>query len=181
MDVTQSRGHAEFVNLERTGQALIGVDPAVARRLLVKGDGASLLNEIGEDLRSERAIVRSSFALSWICFLASTLPSALTFGWWSMLIIPVSFVLWALFLGRASMGSQRLWRTSAFLGLSILACFLSDAYLPFQIWLAVFAGSFFLVRFTYWIATKSVRSLVIRNPLAFRFLEGRGVKVVYTN
>lgn len=176
-----SRDHSELVNLERNGQALIGVDPAVARRLLVDSVGASLLNEIGEDLKSERAMVRSSFALSWICFLASTFPAALAFRWWSILIIPVSFVLWALFLGRASMGNQRLWRTSSFLGLSILACFLPGAYVPFQIWLAVLAGAFFLIRFTYWIATRSVRSLIIRNPLAYRFLEGRGVKIAYTS
>lgn len=176
-----SRDHSELLGLERNGQALIGVDPAIARKLLVDGVGASLLNEIGEDLKSERALVRSSFALSWICFLASTITAALTFGWWSILSIPVSFVLWALFLGRASMGHQRLWRTSSFLGLSVLACFLPGAYFPFQIWLAVLAGAFFLLRFTYWLATRSVRSLIIRNPLAYRFLEGRGVKIVYTN
>lgn len=169
--------HAQLVGLVHAGHALVGVEPAMARRLLVDSDSEGVQSAIGELLSFERAFVKLTFGSSWLSLLISMGFSVKAFGWWSTLVVPLSFVIWSLYLGRASMGNQRLWPTFSFLSLSILACFLSNADVPFQIWLALVAGAFFLLKVTYFAATRFIRSLVIRNSRAYELLEGRGIHV----
>jgi len=169
--------HEQLVKMARDGRILIGVEPAVARRFFTDPSSENLRKAVGESVAFQRLVVLACLLLGPVSLMMSWVLAVFAFGWWGILAGLVALLAWASYNGRASMGKQRIIGTAWFLALAIAAGFLGDTYLRFQIWLVAVAASFFFSRLTYYSAVGFVRSLVLRNRLAFELLSEKALVV----
>lgn len=169
--------HDEFVRRAAADEIVIGVEPALARRYLMKSSGDHLESGIGERATVERAIVTGAYWLGPLAMVASIPAAVAGFSWWSMIAIPVTLVGWWFYYGRASAGRQRVRSVVAGLGLALMLCYQSPTLTPSLLWLVCIAAAFFFARMTFASASFFVRALVVRNVRAFDILNGTVVFV----
>lgn len=163
--------HSQVVAMEEQGRALIGIEPALARRFLMSHDSSSVESAIGEALRFEKIVVSVSFAMAWATLLLLVFVCFRTLGWQGFIPSAIVILAFLFHFGRASIGRQSL---VGVLGFQVVCMALPritelgafSSILPFLPW------PFLLTRFMYWNATHLLRLLVIRNERAFDLLRG---------
>ncbi len=160
--------HAEFRSLAEKGEIVVGVDPAVARRFFSESQLSNLRRSIGEPIPLECLITTSTFWLAPVLLLASFYFAFQFSGWWSLLVIPGSLVLWYIHMGRVSYGRPGVLLLGAAVALLIWVNFTQDA--PGYRWLVLFVASFFFTRIAYRVAAALFRMLVIRNAKVYDLL-----------
>lgn len=168
--------HSQVIAMEEQGKALIGVEPALARRFLTSYDSDSLQSAIGEVPRFERIVVSVSFMMAWTTLLLPLYASFRTLGWRGLIPGSVVILSFLFYSGLASVGRQSM---AGVLGFTVVCMVLPriaelgtySSILPYLPW------PFPLTRFTYWTATRFLRLLAIRNERAFDLLRGTVVFV----
>lgn len=169
--------HQELVRREEQGHVLIGVERTVARKFFTDTSHRKVQAEIGESLRLDRFIVKTSFVLGYVLVLLGLVASVWAFKWWAALVVPITIVLWGGYLAGSSRGNAGVgFGLVALIGAGA-AYFLAPLSVPVKICLLLVAGALFFARFTYTSSTFLLRALVLRNHRAFTALEGNGLVV----
>jgi hypothetical protein len=180
--------HEDFARRANADEVLIGVEPAIARRLLMNSSSDTLNEEIGERLTLERTVVTAAYWLGSLAVLASIPTAVLAFSWWSIVIIPVTAIACWVYYGKASSGRQKLQRVTCSFILAVMMCFQHPTFLVrygatnsrsrnIFMWLACVTAVFFFARMTFASASLFVRCLVVRNARAFEWLNEKAVFV----
>lgn len=169
--------HQELVEREEQGHVLIGVDRVVARKFFTDTSHREVQAEIGESLYLDRLIVKTSFVLGYVLVLLGLAASVWAFGWWALLAVPFTIVLWGAYLAASSRGNAGVGFGLVALVGACAAYFLAPLSMPVKICLLLVAGALFFARFTYSSSTFLLRALALRNHKAFNALEGNGLVV----
>jgi len=102
------KDYQEFVRQAEKGEILIGVEPAVAREFFTTIDHSVIKEKIGEALFIERFLVKTCWLLEFICLLAGIIVTIFAMKWYSIIIIPVMFMVDFILFAKASVGRQRI-------------------------------------------------------------------------
>jgi hypothetical protein len=156
---------ATFRKLAEHGQISVGVEPAVARRLYTEASDSWIREKVGESVAAERLIVKGAFVAAPVALLISFGLLVRAFGWVSIILIPITGLVWYYHGGRASMGSPRLWWMTILTMVLIFTAI--DEPTPLSEWGVVFILALYLDRIKYRAAVLFFRALIIRNQRAF--------------
>ncbi|MBE2226848.1 MAG: hypothetical protein IAE93_05885 [Ignavibacteria bacterium] len=153
----------------------IGVEPAIARKFFMYTNHDQVVDTIGESLFIERFFVKLFFILEWLCLPVGFILSIITWQWYSIIIIPVMFLLAFFFNGKASVGKQSI------VGVTILTltCFLLAFFIngsTFMFYYFIFLPlPYLFARLVYKSSVFFMRGLVLRNELVYKMLAGTGI------
>jgi hypothetical protein len=168
--------HDAFRTAAEIGEIAVDVEPAIARRFLTSGEYADFRALVREPLKLERFVVNASLILAPVILLTSFWFAWSAFGRWSMIVVPITALLWFIQHGAASVGRPALWFLLLIVGL-LLFRDLGQNPSPTYLWLTAFLGAALMSRITYRCASSFLRLLVIRNPEAYSLFLGSGVFV----
>lgn len=154
---------------------LLFVDRAGAREFFGSIDCTAIRDAIGEPLHFERAVVTGGFLLAHLLLYTSVVLAAWSFGWWSMLVIPLSVLVWMGCVGRSTSGGSAMGFGALLLGSVAILWLWGALSLPLGLWALSISGAICLVGFTYAAAAIFVKSLVVRNWRACDLLLDRVV------
>src|SRR5579862_7858455 len=157
--------HATFRRCAERGEISVGVEPATARRLYTEASSAWVREKLGESAKLQRLIVKGALVAAPVALLISFVLAVRAFAWASIVLIPISGVVWYIHGGRASMGSPRLWWMTllviALIGTEI------NGPTPTSAWGVAFVAAMYFDRIKYRAAVHFFRALIIRNERAF--------------
>jgi hypothetical protein len=148
------------------GKITVGVEPAIARRFFTDSTFAIQRALVAEPLYIELGIVRGTWFLAPVTLLISFCLAWVAFGWWSVLLIPGSVILWFLHNGKASMGRPALWPLVVAVGLVSYWALVNGSH-PAYWWVAMVLAAMLLSRITYRCSSGLFRLLIIRNMRAY--------------
>ncbi len=154
-----------------SGSLLIGVDRSMARKLYTDVSLSRIEAETGEAPYFEKMVVLGAFVGGPVSLLASSVMAGLAFGWWAVLVIPVSIVVYFVFAGASSMPKQSMTGVSVVLALALLSLYLDWFPSDYVAWYtALVLFSLWNARLVYAAATHFIRAFVVRNRRAYEFL-----------
>jgi hypothetical protein len=160
-----------LVSQVNSGALLIGVDRAVARRFYTDIPLSTIEAETGEAPYFEKMVVWFAFLSGPVALLASFVLSVLSFQWWALLAITLSFILYFFLSGQSSLPGRGMLGISILLALSVGTLF--TGYFSSKVMIWYFIALFFALwasRLVYCAATSFIRSFVLRNQQAFEFM-----------
>lgn len=157
--------HATFKSLAESRKLLIGVDPAIARAFFCESRYATARSAIGDSILWNRRLVVAMMFLSPLFLFVSFGLAVRAFGWWSLLAIPFSLLIWFAQGGRASLGGAVV-TPMLVLAIGAVLLFLGPV---FQ-WSAALLLCKGCDQLKYAWAVRSFRALVVRNETAFNLL-----------
>ena len=156
---------------ESSGALLVGVERPFARRFYTDVPVTRIKQETGEAPYFEKMVVWFAFISSPVALLSSFALSALAFGWWALLAIPLSAIVYFLLMARAPHGKSKMRGLNFLLVLVIVnVTFIDFSSSPFVPWYAIaVAYSFWAYRFLYAASATLLRAFILRNQRAFEF------------
>lgn len=153
------------------GRLLVGIDAAVARKLFTQKDMESIRELTGEAPRFESAVVSAALGASWLALFASFALALTAFGSWAWVVIPVTGMIFFIYMGHASIGHQRFFFLSLLILAGIAAVVFAYPSRPVSLYALAVIAAFWFARLTYVTATMMLRAFVLRNKRAFELLE----------
>lgn len=167
--MTQSE-HADIITQESQGKLRLGIDRPYARKFYTDVPLRLVEQETGEAPYFEKVVSYACFLGSPIALLLSSIVAIFTFGWWSVAVVPLSFVTWLLYAGRSAAGTSRLFGITLVLAAVLLFHVVQPDARRFTSFFLLFTLSLWLHRLLYVAATVFLRSFIIRNHRAFTFV-----------
>jgi hypothetical protein len=140
--------HQTFRAMVEEGKIEVGVEPAIARRFFTDSTFAIQRALVAEPIYIERAIVTGTYLLTWLTMLVSFRWAWMAFGWGSLLLIPVSAIVWMYHYGRASIGKPALWPLAAAIGMVLHWNSGGNSHPAYE-WAAIVLTSMLLSRIVY--------------------------------
>ncbi len=166
-----------FIERYREGKLVFGMPSDYARRFFTEISGEALISKIGEDLRFERFLIMLCMIISWWGFLIS-LPLAIwAFHWWAIVAIPAAAIFRYGHLRRGPIGRQSISFEILALAVATLGPPIVGWGTRIHVWLVLLAISLLTARLIYFLSSRMVRGLVLRNPKAYDFLS-RDLQVI---
>jgi hypothetical protein len=168
--------HREIVLKEERGEILIGIEPALARRFFIEPDHESISQQIGEPIYIERFTVRVVWLLQFVLLLGNLIASVFAIGWFAIITIPLTVVLFGFLQGRASTGKQS--ATGALIAVAVFTVAAFVFTVPGSstfYWVISLPLPYLFTRLTYKFATALLRMLCIRNEKVFNLLNGQAI------
>ena len=160
-----------FVEQADSGELLIGIDRALARKFYTDIPSSKIEEETGERPYFEKMVVWFAFLSAPIALLASFVLAVLAFQWWAALAIPLSIVIYFGFYGQSSMPRGGMLGVSLLLALAISSLFIGFFSAPFPPWYFITVSySLWATRLLYCAATVLLRAFVLRNQRALEFM-----------
>ena len=168
--------YQEFVKQAERGEILVGIDPAVARKFFTDTDHEAVQKEIGEPLFVERFFAKTVWLFEFITLFAGAIASIFALAWYSAIVIPLMIVVFFIFGGKASMGTQKIGGAVLLVIIClVLAFYFSDKGLALFLWLILLPMPYFFARLTYKLSTVFLRALSLRNEKVFNMLNDKGI------
>lgn len=169
--------HDELVKQEAAGKLLIGVDRAFARKFYTEFPLKEIRKRTGEAPYFEKGVTFLCWSGSPSALLTTLVMSPFLLGWWSLLTIPLSILVWVGFSTNSSRGSAGLSFPTLILGSSIGSW--STGLLAWRFSLVLFslAIAVWLGRLLYVATTVFLRGFALRNHLAFELVQD-GITIV---
>lgn len=168
--------YTEIVERARKGNLLVEIEPAVARKFFTNTDMKALESEIGQSLSKQSLTINAMMILVWLFMFAVDVASIIAFKWLSIAIIPVVFIAHFFYQSRASLGGQRLWGVSIFMGLCFLAAlkfsYMGTAVTVFYILVPL---PFLFIRLMYYLSCSMLRNLSLKNESLFNILYDKAI------
>lgn len=160
------------------GRVVVGVNRRLARLFFTRTDRHVVAGLIGEQLGGERRAVATLLALAELAGVASYIAAVWAFGWWSLVVIPISSAAWSAALD-GSPTTRVGWAapTAVVASLVVIAALGAGARGAGRAWLATVAAALALASLADWVAVTRLRRLVRRNPRALAELRGSAVFV----
>lgn len=156
-----------FVESAYDGRVLIGVDRVFARRLYTDLATSRIQEATGEGPYLEKFVVWAAFLAAPISMAGTAVVAAFAFGWWTIVVIPASFVCWLLNKSMSVRAGSTMWFLTLLVVAATGAHFLK--VLP-SAWVSgffiFFAMAMWCDRLLYWASTLFLRAFVLRNPRA---------------
>ncbi|WP_336775317.1 hypothetical protein [Paenibacillus sp. MMO-58] len=165
-------GYEEFKVRYEQGEFEVGVSPADARQFFINTSRGAVEERLGIPLAGTYNVIKTLFYLHWLALFFSCVCLGLAAQWWSLLYIPLGFIVYLIRFSMASLRGQSL--VPSFLFLIICA---AGAYIwltDFKWWMIfaiVYPFSFLLLKWTYRTATFQMRSLIIGNPTMYELVK----------
>jgi hypothetical protein len=159
--------HADIFARESQGELRLGIDRPYARKFYTDVPLRFIEQETGETPYLEKLIALMCFIGSPVALLLSSIVAVMNLGWWSVGVIPLSFIAWLLYAGRSAAGTSRLLGITILLLATVLAYVLQPDWRRWTLFLTLFTLALWLHRVLYTVATIFLRSFVIRNYRAF--------------
>lgn len=160
-----------FVAKVNSGEFLIGIDRAIARKFYTDISLVKIEEETGEAPYFEKMVVWFAFLAAPIALFASFALSVLAFRWWAIIAVPLSGVVYFWFSGQSSMPGRGMLGITILLALavgSLFTEFFTSRFAPWYLFAVVFA--FWASRLVYCAATTLLRGFVLRNQRALEFM-----------
>ena len=176
INVDATSDYDTFRTAAEKGEITVGVEPAIARRFFTDDKYAEFRSSVREQLILERFIVTASLILGPLILVASFWWAWSAFGWWSVLVIPVTALLWFIQHGATSVGRPAFWALASSVGL-LLFLDLGQKPNPVYLWLTALFSAVLMSRVAYQCASSFLRSLVLRNRKAYSLFLGSAVFV----
>ncbi|MEQ2009128.1 MAG: hypothetical protein ABMA26_20290 [Limisphaerales bacterium] len=168
--MTQSE-HAEIVRRATEGTISLGIDRPFARKFYTDVPLRVIEEQTGEAPYLEKTFAYACFLGSPTALVASAYFTITTFGWWGVLAIPASIVVWLFYASCSAVG------TSTLRGISVAIVILLALYLllPEQRMIISvvlpFGLALWLNRLLYVGATAFLRNFIVRNHRAYVFVQ----------
>lgn len=147
---------------------------AIARQLWMSIPIAVFQKETGESPYVQKIIIWGAYIASYISFLVSLIFSIIAFKWWSLLIVPASITVFAVFMGMSSVPRGTFFSRGLPVSLLFLASLVFLIYRPDDLYARyafLFLLSLWCTQLYYDVSTSSLKSLVLRNQKAFEFFQ----------
>lgn len=168
--------YQDFVKRAESGEILIGIEPALARKFFTDTDQSAIQQEIGESLFISRFFVKAVWLLEFVCLLVGIVASIIALGWYSAIAIPLMIVGFFVLGGMASVGTQKVGGAILLVVISIsLAYYFRDKGIALVIWLVLLPLPYFFTRLTYKLSTFFLRALSLRNEKVFNLLYDKAI------
>lgn len=167
--MTQSE-HVELVKQESDGTIRFGIDRAHARQFYTDIPIRVVEEQTGETPYFEKVVVYLCWLGSPVALVVSSWFAVTAFHWWSVLIIPVTLMIWLMHATRSAAGTSRLLGGSLVLAGGVALYLFLPGARKFALFLSAFSLALWLHRFLYIGATHFLRSFIIRNHRAFAYL-----------
>jgi len=153
------------------GKLLFGFDRNVARKFFMDTSVRSIEDQTGEAPRVESFVVWALLVGGHIALITSLLLSVIVFEWWSALVIPVSVLVYVVFMGLSSLPKHGMLGISvivvAFMGTFAMDVFPSRTVGLYFVFISL---ALWLARCVYFAAFHFVRAFALRNKKAFEIL-----------
>lgn len=163
--------HKQLASEFYKGSVLIGLDRMVARKFYMDLSLKHIEEQTGEAPYFEVLAVFGTVVAAHLALVASWVLSVLAFGWWSVLAIPASTLVYFLFGGHSSLPNHRLLGVSLVLVAIVIAMRLGAFPSNYVAWYCIsFAFSLWAARFVYFAAGHFLRAFVLRNKKAYEML-----------
>jgi hypothetical protein len=161
----------EVVRREADGSLLVGIHRSTARKFWTDVPIKDIEAHTGERPYAQKAIVYFAFVGGPVVLLASLIRAPWVLGWWAVLCIPLSLLIWVGFYAKSGIASGRLRAITVVL----LAVATATASVPgtakaaWQLAL-LYTTSLWLSRLLYVASTSFFRYLVLNNRRAWEWL-----------
>ena len=166
-----------FIARYKEGKLVFGMPSDYAHRFFTEISCEALISKIGEGLRFQRFLIMLSMIISWWGFLIS-LPLAIwAFHWWAVAAIPAAAILKFGHLRRVPIGRRSIFREILVLAVATLSPPMFGWGTRIHVWLVLLAISLLTGRLIYFLSSRMVKGLVLRNPKAYDFLS-RDLQVI---
>jgi len=163
--------YRDIVARATSGELLIGVDRAVARKFYTDIPLSKIKEETGEAPYFEKMVTWFAFFSAPLALLASFVLSVFVFRWWSAFVIPLSVIVCWIFYGLSSLPHRGMFGISTLLALSIGNLFVTPFMPPLAPWhLIAVVYSLWASRLVYCATTALFLALVLRNQRAFEYM-----------
>lgn len=168
--------YREIVSKASTGQLVVGVEPALARKFFTDTDSKALQREFGSSFYKERLFVKLVWLLEYPSLLAGIIASVFAFHWYSVIVIPVMAVTAFLYGAKSSGGRQKIGSVLLLLLISIFLAYLfRDRGPALFTWFVLLPLPFLFARLTYKLSTIFLRGLSLRNEKLFVSLRDKAI------
>lgn len=162
-----------------SGTLLVGVSPAEARKFFIETSRFKVQNLLSENLFGQYAVVKVLYWTHWLSLFGSFLFLGFALQWWSLLAIPVAFIIHMIRAGKASMGKQTPWTSFIFLIVCVIVAFLFlSGYIWWQFFICTFPLALFILKVMYISAISYMRDLIINNPKMYEMVIETGLLIV---
>lgn len=166
----ESTSHENFQQQCIRGDIAVGVDPAFARKLFSDSRPTEMLELIGESLTLQRIWIWSAIIASQVLVIISCYWAVVGFGWWAMLVVPVTITLWGAHGGSVSIGKPSLWWLALFI-FGLISSRPIELH-PEWKWTVFGLVALFVDRLKYRTASGMFRRLVYNNSRAYEVFRG---------
>ena len=157
--------HSQMLQALHSGQLLLGVEPAQARRLFTDIPTGQL---VGQRVDGAKALVSSVMSVEHLSFLTSLILAGFVWHWHALWIIPVTFIVHTASKSQASMGCPNLITPLLLVGVaSWCAWHFRTQGTLFVVWCILTVSLPFWSRLVYRLATRFVLQLVLRSEYAY--------------
>mgnify|MGYP000913083399 CR=1 FL=1 len=173
--------HNELKEKYIKGEILIGIEPSIARQFFTDLDAETVKQNTGEYFAIERLKVKIVWLLQFAFVLAAIVTSIFAIKWYSLIYIPIIFISWFYYMGRASIGNQSMLYVTLLVLLSFILSFIfKDKEIIFIVWLILTSLPFYFARLTYKLSTIYFRAIVLKNESIFNmyFTTGFWIKIL---
>ena len=162
--------HKEFVESEKQGRLLVGIDRTLAREFYVNVPISQIESETGESPYIEKIIVVLALFAGPVSLLASVVFGFWFFGWWGLISLVLFPIIYFSFSASSIRGDAKITWISLLLVVSVSIYFFD--YLDIKNiagLLTTFFFSLWSIRFLYYSSTLFLRSFIIRNEKAYKY------------
>lgn len=166
--------YKKIITRVEKGEVLIGIEPALARQFFTSGISTQKIQEmVGEPIYLERLLATTILILEPIFLLLNFVATIFLFKWYSIAIIPITFIVWVFLGGRASMGKQGIIFPIVILLIGFFMAYYFKGWgIWFQSWVIFLGAIYFLPKLKYWLSVFFARLLACRNYKFFsQFLD----------
>ncbi len=162
--------HKEFVESEKQGRLLVGIDRTMARKFYVNVPVRQIENETGERLYAEKTVVILALFAGPVSLLASIVIGFWFFGWWGIISLVICPILYFSFSASSIRGDAKITWVSLLLVISASIYFF-DLFDIKNIagFSTTFIFSLWSIRFLYYSSTLFLRSFIVRNEKAYQY------------